>query len=690
MRVQPVRNTQSLRYKGSMVLSISRTAWCVILSLTSLAVFVQDCRGQVASGAGSISGTVTNPSGAVISGAEITVTNTSTGLRRSSATDQAGRYYVLSLHPALYAVESKSAGFRSNVQSGVEITIGRAAVVDFKLEVGNVTETLQVTATPPLIENSNATIGEVITNEKVVALPLNGRSFAQLALLVPQVVQGGVGVGNLDIQNTSIGNQGSMSISGGRSEAAQFTYNGINVNNEFVGGTLVYPPIDSLEEFKIEQNVYSAELGGRVGQVILTEKAGSNQFHGSAYEFLRNARLDANSFFNNRAGNPKSPLKQNQFGASLGGPIIRNRTFGFFNWESGRIRRGTTNTITQPSIAMRSGDFSELLPGRTLKDPLTGSLFPNNVIPAGRLSPIALNVIRLAGYPLPNINSQRNNYTISPSNQQNLNQYTGRLDHNFSSKDQVWGSVYWARLGLLTPRFTQATDTKQDTSVQTWTAQYSHIFGPALINTVRAGFVFGSQNQANRSPEGLTNAQLGFPDNENQAKAFGVTAGIPYFSVAGYGATGADPSSPRLFKTRKFQYGDTLNWIRGSHVWKFGGDYIRRHEDQRFNPQIRGNYAFSGTYTGNGFADFLLGLPASAQRELDLPGIDIFESLHRSSHYYAFAQDDWKVTPNLTVNLGLRYEYNAPVYEDRDRLTNFVQIAIRLSGSTRLIPLCPA
>jgi len=644
-----------------------RLVVCLALACTA-------SRAQVASGAGSISGTISDSSGAKIAGAAVSVTRISTQVTRSTVTDDAGRYYVLSLPPGDYQVQVRSNGFREAVQKGIGITIGRAAVVEIQMELGEVTERVEVVGRPPLIESTNATIGEVISNEKVLALPLNGRSFAQLALLVPQVVQGGVGTGNTGIQNTSVSTQGSLSISGGRSEAAQFTFNGVNVNNEFVGGTLVYPPIDSLEEFKIEQNVYSAELGGRIGQVILTGKAGTNTLHGSAYEFLRNDKLDANNFFQNRAGLPRRPLKQNQFGASIGGPVARNRTFGFFNWESARVRRGVPFTTTVPTALMRAGNFSELLPGRAIRDPLTRQPLPGNLIPAARISPIALNIVRLSQYPLPNINSLLNNFTVAPNSRQNANQYVARVDHVISTRDQIWGSYYWTRLNQVDPRTTLVADTLQNTSVQTAALQHTHVFGPSLINTVRLGYVLGSQDQANLSPANITNAELGFPNNAFQPKAAGTSAGIPIFAIAGYGAAGAPNNSPRLFKTRKFQVGDTMNWIRGAHVLKFGGDFTRRHEDQRFNPQIRGNYTFTQNYTGDGFGDFLLGLPGSATRELLLPGSDIFESLHRSSHYYFFAQDDWKATANLTVSLGLRYEYNGQLYEDRDRLTNFVQL----------------
>ncbi|HUQ94366.1 MAG TPA: carboxypeptidase regulatory-like domain-containing protein [Bryobacteraceae bacterium] len=655
-------------------MTIPRFQQTLLAGILWLASLTPGSFAQVASGAGSISGTIADSSGANIAGAAVNVIHVSTQVTRSTVTDSEGRYYALSLPPGEYEVQVRVSGFREALRKGIEITIGRAAVVDIQMELGEISQRVEVTGAPPLIESSNATIGEVISNEKIVALPLNGRSFAQLALLVPQVVTGGVGTGNTGIQNTSISTQGSLSISGGRSEAAQFTFNGINVNNEFIGGTLVYPPIDALEEFKIEQNVYSAELGGRVGQVILSSKAGTNALHGSAYEFLRNDKLDANNFFLNRAGVAKRPLKQNQFGASVGGPIIRNRTFGFFNWESARVRRGTPVTLTQPTAAMRTGDFSELLPARVIRDPQTGAPFSGNLIAAGRISPIALNSIRLSQYPLPNASGVRNNFTVTPTSQPDLNQYIGRVDHNFSSKDQLWGSYYWTRLSQLDPRTTLAGDTLIASTVQTGTLQHTHIFGPSLINTVRLGYTLGSQDQPNLSPSGITNADLGFPNNGNQPRASGISAGIPLFTITGYGAAGAPNNSPRLFKTQKMQLGDTLNWIRGAHVLKVGGDYTRRHEDQRFNPQIRGSYTFTQNYTGDGFADFLLGLPGTATRELLLPTSNIFESLHRSSHYYFFMQDDWKVKPNLTLNAGLRYEYNGQLYEDRDRLANFVPL----------------
>jgi hypothetical protein len=640
-----------------------------------LAVWIASSRAQVSSGFGSIGGVVQDASGAVVSHSKITVTNVNTGVSRSAVSDDSGRYTVLSLPIGEYEVRAEANGFRPTVRTGITIVIGRTALVDFSLTIGQVNEVVTVSAAAPLIESANATIGQVIQNAQVVALPLNGRSYTQLAALVPGVVFGGVSVGTTT-QNNSIATTGSFSISGSRPEGNQFSFNGINVTNDFTGGTFAYPPIDSIQEFKIVQNNYGAEFGGRTGQVIVTSKAGTNEFHGSAYEFFRNAHLDANNFFNNLAGINKRPLKQNQFGASIGGPVTvprysgKNRTFFFVNYEGARIRSGTTSTATVPTALMRQGDFSGL--ATVIKDPLNGSPFPGNRIPAARISPIATSVMNLASYPLPNVSGFTNNYTISPSASTDLNQLLTRVDHSISDKDKLWGSFFWDRVPTASPRFTYINDNLAAVTTQNYTTNETHIFSPSLVNDFKAGFNFVSQNIVNRSPASITNADLGFPSNENQPQARGISAGIPQFSPSGYGSLGAASGPPQLFKTRHYQVGNTLNWIKSSHVLKFGADIIREHEDQRFNPQIRGIYNFGGTYSGDGFADFLLGLPSSASREVLLPTSNIFESLHRGTHYYFFAQDDWKISPHVTINLGLRYEYNSPVVEVRNREANFI------------------
>ncbi len=633
--------------------------------------------GQVSLGAGSIEGTVKDTSDRFVPNAEIAIRNIATGLSRTSTTDSNGHYTALSLPIGPYEVRAVAKGFGTVVRTGIVIEIGSSILVDFALPVGSVSTEVTVTAAPPLIESSNATVGQVIENKDVVTLPLNGRSYAQLATLAPGIAFGGTQVGiSSGLQDPSLGATGSFSISGARSEGSEFTMNGITVTNEFTGGTYVYPPIDSIQEFKLLQSNYSAEFGFRVGQIIVTSKAGSNIFHGSLYEFIRNDQLDAANFFNNLAGIGNSPLKRNQFGGSFGGPVYlpkysgKDKSFFFVNYEGARIRQGTTETATVPTALMRTGDFSQL--SKPILDPLTGQPFPGNQIPAARINNIALNTINLAEYPLPNTPGINNNYTLSPSASTNMDEVLARLDHTISDKDRVWGSIFWETEPASSPRFTLITGSANNVPVQAYSADETHIFSPNLVNNFKAGWNYVNQNIQNLSPQNITNTSLGFPQNGNQPVAAGVSAGIPNFTPSGYGSLGAASATPELFKTEHYALGDTVNWIKNSHTVTFGADFIREHEDQRFDPQIRGVYTFSGEYSNNGFADFLLGLPATASRELLQAGENLFESLQRANHYALFVQDDWRVTANLTVNLGLRYEKNTPYVEVRNRVTNFI------------------
>lgn len=574
--------------------------------------------GQVSLGTGSVVGNVQDPSGAAVPHAEISVKNTSTGLVRTAVTDSGGRYTVLSLLTGQYEVQATATGFKSVVRTGITIEIGTSALVDFALQVGSVNTQVTITATPPLIESSNATIGQVIENKDVVTLPLNGRSYTQLANLAPGVAFGGNVVG-IALQNPSLGASGSFAISGARAEGSEFTMNGITVTNEFTGGTYAYPPIDSIQEFKLLQSNYSAEFGFRVGQVVVTSMAGSNAFHGSLYEFIRNDALDATNFFNNLAGIGKAPLKRNQYGASVGGPVYlprysgKRKTFFFVNYEGATIREGTTETATVPTALMRTGNFSQL--STPIINPATGQPFTGNQIPASLLSPIALNTIQLTDYPLPNTAGLINNYTTSPSISTSMNEVMGRIDHNISERDHVWGSVFWETEPMSTPRFTEITGSAGNIPVQAYSADETHIFSPNLLNDFKVGWNYVNQSAENLSPTNITDADLGFPDNGNQPVVGGVEAGIPDFLPSGYGDLGDASSTPEQFRTEHYELGDTINWIKGPHVFKFGVDFIREHEDQRFDPQIRGIYDFSGEYSGNSFADFLLGLPVDASRE---------------------------------------------------------------------------
>ncbi len=636
--------------------------------------------------AGTIEGRVADPTGAVIPGATVQVIQRETGVTTTVQTDDLGRYFVPSLKVGEYAITVTQKGFKTTRREGLILQVNQILEINFSLEIGAVTEQVTVTGAAPLIQAADATIGQVIDNKQTTTLPLNGRSYAQLAFLTPTVVPGrGCCPGAFA---PTFATTGDFSIGGSRGEDNQFTVDGLSATNDFVGGTYVYPSIDALQEFKITQNSYMPELGSRAGQVLVVSKTGTNKLHGSVYEFLRNDALDARDTF----AISKQPLRLNQFGGTAGGPIIKDKTFWFFGYEGTRQRRGTTATTVVPDAAMRSGNFSELLPGVQLHAPVdypgaglkAGDPIPGNRIDnlgaanPGAINPIALNVINLAGYPLPNRSG--NLYTISPSAPLDQNYYQARIDHNISEKDRLWGSWFYEIQTSTSAPFTTLPKERAESNdhVEQIGLTWNHIFRPNLMNELRLGYnhnIPRSTNGADPKITGLTQQDLGFPLNNFQPilGQRGITAGIPNFSITGYGQAGATGfGGPNVFRTRHMELADTLNYQRGRHRVTFGIDILRDHQDQRFDPLARGIYSFSGQYSRDGFADFLLGFPSSTFREINFTGQEILESLDRETQYSGFAQDGWQINPNFTLNFGLRYDYFGPPSEVQGRVANFI------------------
>jgi len=634
---------------------------------------------------GTIQGRVTDPTGAVIPGAAVEITQRETGVTTPVQTDGLGRYFVPSLRPGEYAITLTQKGFKTLHREGLILQVNQTLALDFSLEIGAVTEEVTVTGAAPLIQTADATIGQVIDNKMTTSLPLNGRSYAQLAFLTPTVVPGRAGVATAFTPTFAA--KGDFSIGGSRGENNQFTVDGLSATNDYVGGTYLYPSIDALQEFKIVQNSYMPELGSRAGQVLVVSKTGTNKLHGSVYEFMRNSALDARNTF----AITKLPLRLNQFGVAVGGPIIKDKTFWFFSYEGTRLRGGGTGTTMVPDSAMRRGDFSEFLPyqltapvdypgaGLQAGDPIPGNRIDNlEEANPGAINPIALNVINMAGYPLPN--KSGNLYTSSLTSPLSQDYYQARIDHNISEKDRLWGSWFYE---IQTTRGSPFTNLPTEWSesndhVQQIGLTWNHIFRPNLMNELRLGYnhnIPRMNNSADPKITGLTQQDLGFPLNDFQAilGQTGIAAGIPNFSFNGYGEAGATGfGGPNVFRTRHMELGDTLNYTRGRHRMTFGVNLLRDHQDTRMNPLARGVYSFSGQYSGDSFADFLLGFPASTMREINFTGQNIFESLDRQMQYSAFAQESWQINPNLTLNLGLRYDFFGPPKEKQGRVANFI------------------
>jgi hypothetical protein len=637
---------------------------------------------------GTIEGAVTDTSDAVVPAASVEITQTETNTVTRIQTDESGRYFVPNLRVGAYAVTVGKTGFKTGVRTGMVLVVGQIMEVNLTLELGSSNQKVTVTGSAPLIETTEATIGQVIENRQIVQLPLNGRSFAQLAFLSPTVVPSNSCCPSLFAPNFSV--PADFSIGGSHGEDNEFLLDGFSVIQDNTGGTYLYPSVDAIEEFKIVQNSYMPELGGRIGQVMIVSKGGTNLLHGSAFEFLRNDALDARNSF----ALVKGPYKQNQFGATIGGPLVKDKTFWFFSYEGTRIRAGTTQTAIVPSAAMRQGDFSELLPGVQLVTPVDypgAGLKAGDKIPGNRIdmlnsldpraiNPIALNVINLTDYPLPN--APGNTYVANPVSPTDQNYYQVRVDQNIRERDRIWGSAFLEKYFTGTPPFTTFPLERNVTNATAGQIglHWVHIFKPNITNDLRAGYnqdSWDSPNPSDPSFTHLTQQDLGFPMNDNQP-TFGqlphAGAGIPAFTISGYGqAGGIGFGGPELFRYAHYELGDTLNYIRGGHRMAFGGRIVRFHQDQRHLEQARGGYDFSGQYSGDGFADFLLGYPDNAVREIIfVPNRDQQEFYDRANQYGIFAQDSWQVNEKLAVDLGLRYEYFAATNEKEGRVANFL------------------
>jgi hypothetical protein len=628
-----------------------------------------------------LAGAILDSQGLAISGATITVTNENTDVHRQTVSTATGNYNVPALAPGSYTIRVQKDGFETMERAGITLNVATVTRLDLRLIVGGKQETVTVNGGSPLLQTADATFGEVVENKDIVTLALNGRSYTELAALAPGVAFGGTNasIGTVlgyTIENPTLGTGGNFTISGSRPEGNAFTMDGIDVTANFQGGTIAYPPIDGIQEFRLLQSNYDAEFGGHTGQIVLTTKSGTNDFHGSFYEFLRNNDLDANNFFSNLAGIGQSPLKQNQFGGAIGGPVYlpkysgKDRTFFFVNYEGGRVSAGGTQTTTVPTVRMLGGDFSQL--STPVIDPQTGRPFPGNVIPAARISPIALNVIQLTDYPLPNTTGLVNNYTTAPVTRTNLDQVLARIDHTLSQKDNVWGSIYWLKEANSTPRFTTFESSAESVPAQVYSLHETHIFSPTLLNDAKGGWTYTGQTFAIQTPQTVTDADLGFPDDGAHPQPIGRAAGIPLFSASGYGTLGIDTLNPRFYRAEHYELGDALSWLKKSHAFKFGAEFVREHDDEWSAGNARGQYAFNGQYSKNGFADFMLGLPSSASQAIYLNGQeDVIDYGLRMNHYAAYAQDVWSVSQNLTINLGLRYEKHTPPVEIKNRQANW-------------------
>jgi hypothetical protein len=628
--------------------------------------------GQVSTG--TITGQVSDASGAVVPNVQVRITNVDTNVSRDLVTDSAGLFRAPDLLPGHYSVAVSLAGFQPESKVGLILSVGQTLTLNFTLQPGAQRQTITVMGTAEqLVDLTTSTLGEVITEMPVQNLPLNGRNFYNLIPLSAGVTPPPQG-----------NNQ--YAINGARGSGTEFLIDGTDVSPSTLDPVRVLPNLEAIGEFKITTNNFTAEYGRALGGIVDTHiRSGSNAWHGSVFEYFRNTVLNARNFF----AASRLPYNFNQFGASLGGPLIKDKLFVFGDYQGSRLHQSSPVLTTVPTALEDTGNFSDLLPGTTIYDPLTSPRVPftNNIIPANRLDPPSALMLSLL--PPPNA-SPPYNYHTSQSFPTSVNSADLRIDYNFSSKDRLSGVFVILRPasvngpilgnqlnGNLTP----------DSSIQderSYSLSYTHVVSPTMVNEFNAAWVrddwygipsAGSQYEPTLGIPGLNTS----PNNP-------ITTGLPVYSVTGYNVFGEPLGTPFIQVVEIPQFNDNLSWVRGHHAFKTGFSADFRQYNLNQSLAGRGWYYFNSFATsnlgagGNSAATALLGYPYDVYRQI-LP-----EFGDRMKEYGAYFQDDFKATKRLTLNLGIRWDLYTPGVEAFNRLGNFnpSTVTIQLAGTNGL------
>src|SRR6266566_5134162 len=615
---------------------------------------------------GSIVGTVSDASGANVEGAKVAIKNLATDQLVEVTTDSSGAYAANVLRIGAYSVTVEKQGFKKAVEPNVGVGVNQVVRVNLTLQVGSTTESVEVTATAPLLQTETSSLGTIETERRISDLPLNGRNFIQLAYLGPGANSGQTGsnVSGGVFENERANE--ALSVNGLRVSNNNFLLNGVD-NNEFgLGGVVVLPPPDAIQEFRTEENSMSAEFGRGGAAVNVVLKSGTNRVHGGAYEFIRNDKLDARNYFASPPPSPKPGFKRNQFGFFLGGPIKKDKTFIFGDYEGSRVREALSYVSTVPNAAERAGDFSDRLTGDTFSpcpnptpseifdigtifDPFTPHACANggtaavirdpisfngqlNVIPPNMLNATGVNIANL--YPLPNVADVVNNYLSNPNRVNDQDSFDIRFDHHFREQDQIF---------------------------------VGYSFGD--IRSFRPG-PLGDLGGADCCPSRDKNLseQVGIPfANRGDVNS----SGLSFIDVSGFTSLGDSLWTPEHAFENIYQIADTVTWVRNKHSFKFGVDFRRQQRNFFQLTASRGQFSFPGTYTnditsnngGSGLAELLLGVPASSAQ-------DFLTGMYPTRYWdlAEFVQDDYHIRPNLTLNIGLRYEVTSPA---NGRVGNF-------------------
>lgn len=609
-----------------------------------------------------IVGTVTDSSGAVVPNVSITAISLGTGLARKTVASQSGNYAVPLLPVGEYSVTAEAAGFKKKIVTGIVVEVNQEPRVDISLEVGSVSDAVTVNAEASVLQTENAVVGQVIDNRYTTQIPLNGRDFSQLLLLSPGTT---TRPGGFDLSvGSATGSLGSGIAIGGRDSQNNFTLDGASNNARQFGNIAMKPSIDAIQEFKVQTNSYTADQGNAAfGQVSLITKSGTNRLHGALFEFWRNNVFDARNTFLPKA----SRLNRNQFGGAVGGPIRRNKSFFFVNYEHHTERRGVETFRSVPVQAWRDGDFSGVA-GLTLRDPGATAPFAGNRIPKTLFSKTANASIGL--WPQQNFGGAATisqNLLVTRPDSFSDKMLTVKIDHELTGKDRLSGRYSNAPHDETTtptlPTFEQIIPPHNSIVLLNWT----HIFKPALLGEFRTSFTRSEYVQ--RSPN---TGKAGYYDQFgiNNPLAGSQFEGAPSLTFTNISMTafGDGDFNTQRDISNEFNYAGNISWTHGNHITKTGFT-LTRYQQNTPGPVTglrRGTFNFRGDFTGQPFADFLLGIPYTASRVVG-KGVET----GRSWWHGYYVQDDWKLSRKLTLNIGLRYEYVSPLVDNLDRRSTF-------------------
>jgi carboxypeptidase family protein/TonB-dependent receptor-like protein len=636
---------------------------------------------------GDISGVVSDPSGALVPGVTVTLTNPATNAVRTALTNEAGLYVLRAIPPGVYNLKAELSGFRAVERKNIEVQVGSSNRIDVTLQIGEVNSIVEVSGGAPVLQTETASVGTVIENRRIVELPLNGRNYLQLASLIPGATTNGPtssqGKQRMGGQRNSFG----LNVSGQRIHFNHYALDGVENTDLNFNSYMLLPSIDALQEFKVESGLFDAEYGRAIAQINASTRSGTNQLHGTVFEFLRNSALDAKNYFD-RPSEPIPPFKRNQYGFTVGGPVVlpkivngKDRLFFMVNWEGLRERKALTALPSVPLAAERNGDFSAnpaiIYDPATRVFDATGAVigapraFDGNIIPPERINPVSRKL--LAYFPLPQINARAANFVNNEGRRVNADQFTYRLDlmehaksnwffrHSFST-EHGYDPFPIPNMGINT-----------DTNVHQGVLANTRVYGANKVNDMRFGL--SRLENAHISPRANT---------VNVVKELGINLpsdnplywGVPNITISGIAGLGEESDAPFINYDTTIQLTDNFSWAVGKHSFKFGGEVRRVRYNQIGGVVTRGRFGFDGRYTqnplaptaqrgGSALADFLLGHFNNSEGQVGAPIANF-----RSNYFALYLQDNWKVTAKLTLNYGLRWENDQPFQDKYDSIVN--------------------